>query len=87
MRDCFPSSLCGCVLASVCCRRPSCRCPLTHAPRSLCPHAAPDPNDPLRLTDATRSLGLVVLRGTAVMVVCPTDGTEEIANPFVAADA
>jgi U6 snRNA-associated Sm-like protein LSm7 len=36
----------------------------------------------MRLTEATRSLGLVVLRGTAVMVVCPTDGTEEIANPF-----
>lgn len=44
-----------------------------------------DPEDPLRLTDATRSLGLVVLRGTAVMVVGPTDGTEEIANPFLAA--
>ena len=26
---------------------------------------------------------LVVLRGTAVMVVLPTDGTEEIANPFL----
>ena len=44
-----------------------------------------DPEDPLRLTDATRSLGLVVLRGTAVMVVGPTDGTEEIANPFLQA--
>ena len=43
-----------------------------------------DPDDPLRLTEATRSLGLVVLRGTAVMVVAPTDGTEEIANPFLA---
>ncbi len=41
-----------------------------------------DPDDPLRVTDATRALGLVVLRGTAVMVVAPLDGTEEIANPF-----
>ena len=47
--------------------------------------AASDPDDPLRVTDATRPLGLVVLRGTAVMVVAPTDGTEEIANPFAAA--
>ena len=39
------------------------------------------------MTDATRSLGLVVLRGTAVMVVAPTDGTEEIANPFTAAES
>ena len=42
-----------------------------------------DPDDPLRVTDAKRMLGLVVLRGTAVMVVSPTDGTEEIANPFM----
>ena len=48
---------------------------------------AADPEDPLRVTDATRSLGLVVLRGTAVMVVAPTDGTEEIANPFAAAES
>ena len=47
--------------------------------------AGADPDDPLRLTEATRSLGLVVLRGTAVMVVSPTDGMEEIANPFLAA--
>jgi len=41
-----------------------------------------DPEDPLRITDTTRSLGLVVCRGTAVMMVSPTSGTEEIANPF-----
>jgi hypothetical protein len=29
---------------------------------------------------------LQVCRGTAVMLVAPTDGTEEIANPFLAAD-
>mmetsp|Transcript_4070 Transcript_4070/g.7876 ORF Transcript_4070/g.7876 Transcript_4070/m.7876 type:complete len:101 (-) Transcript_4070:174-476(-) len=43
-----------------------------------------DPEDPLRLTDQTRTLGLTVCRGTAVMVVSPTDGTDEIANPFSA---
>lgn len=53
---------------------------LTH----WCAASRLDPDDPLRVTDATRSLGLVVLRGTAVMVVAPTDGTEEIANPFAA---
>lgn len=28
-----------------------------------------------------------VCRGTAVMLVAPTDGTEEIANPFLQPDA
>lgn len=41
-----------------------------------------DPEDPLRVTDNTRSLGLIVCRGTSVMLVSPTDGTEEIQNPF-----
>lgn len=41
-----------------------------------------DPEDPMRVTDATRSLGLIVCRGTSVMLVVPTAGTEEIANPF-----
>jgi U6 snRNA-associated Sm-like protein LSm7 len=44
-----------------------------------------DAEDPLRLSGLTRPLGLVVLRGTAVMVVAPVDGEEEIANPFAAA--
>lgn len=43
-----------------------------------------DPEDPLRITDQTRTLGLTVCRGTAVMVCSPTDGTDEIANPFLA---
>jgi U6 snRNA-associated Sm-like protein LSm7 len=51
-----------------------------------CATFIPDPDDPLRVTDATRPLGLVVLRGTSVMVVAPTDGTEEIANPFAGGD-
>jgi U6 snRNA-associated Sm-like protein LSm7 len=37
-----------------------------------------------RLTDDTRTLGLVVCRGTAVVLICPVDGMEAIANPFVA---
>ncbi|KAJ0961741.1 hypothetical protein J5N97_000060 [Dioscorea zingiberensis] len=41
-----------------------------------------DSDDPLKTTDQTRRLGLIVCRGTAVMLVSPTDGTDEIANPF-----
>ncbi|BAT04083.1 Os08g0177700, partial [Oryza sativa Japonica Group] len=39
-------------------------------------------DDPLKLSGKTRQLGLIVCRGTAVMLVSPTDGTDEIANPF-----
>ncbi|XP_071440368.1 U6 snRNA-associated Sm-like protein LSm7 [Hetaerina americana] len=42
-----------------------------------------DPDDPYRLTENTRALGLVVCRGTAVVLICPVDGMERIANPFV----
>ena len=45
-----------------------------------------DPDDPYRLTTETRRLGLVVLRGTQLSLIAPCDGTEEIANPFVAAE-
>ncbi|CAI0448670.1 unnamed protein product [Linum tenue] len=45
-----------------------------------------DPEDPMKTTDQTRQLGLIVCRGTAVMLVSPTDGTDEIANPFVQPD-
>eukprot|EP01135_Chromosphaera_perkinsii_P010700 Nk52_evm100s2192 gene=Nk52_evmTU100s2192 len=34
-------------------------------------------------TEETRSLGLMVARGTAVILIAPMDGYEEIANPFV----
>ena len=37
------------------------------------------------MTEKTRKLGLVVVRGTQVSLVSPQDGVEEIANPFVAA--
>jgi U6 snRNA-associated Sm-like protein LSm7 len=42
-----------------------------------------DPDDLLKITDETRSLGLVVARGTAVTVIAPNEGVEQIANPFV----
>ncbi|CAK9040254.1 unnamed protein product [Durusdinium trenchii] len=44
-----------------------------------------DPEDPYKVSDETRTLGLVVARGTSVMLICPVDGTEEIANPFASA--
>ena len=31
-------------------------------------------------------MGLVVIRGTQVSLVSPEEGTEEIANPFLAGD-
>jgi U6 snRNA-associated Sm-like protein LSm7 len=33
--------------------------------------------------ETTRDLGLVVCRGTTLLVINPADGTQEIANPFV----
>lgn len=42
-----------------------------------------DPDDPFKLTDDTRQLGLVVCRGTSVVVICPQDGLEQIPNPFI----
>jgi len=42
-----------------------------------------DSNDPEKITNKTRKLGLVVIRGTQVSLVSPEDGTEEIANPFL----
>ncbi|KAF5138973.1 U6 snRNA-associated Sm-like protein LSm7 [Metarhizium anisopliae] len=32
--------------------------------------------------ESTRPLGLVVARGTLLVVIAPVDGSEEIANPF-----
>mmetsp|Transcript_41244 Transcript_41244/g.86345 ORF Transcript_41244/g.86345 Transcript_41244/m.86345 type:complete len:80 (-) Transcript_41244:436-675(-) len=43
-------------------------------------------DDPSKLTDETRPLGLTVCRGTSIMLVCPTNGFEEIANPFLQED-
>uniref|UniRef100_A0A7R9U2J8 Sm domain-containing protein n=1 Tax=Pinguiococcus pyrenoidosus TaxID=172671 RepID=A0A7R9U2J8_9STRA len=46
-----------------------------------------DAEDPYRLTDETRSLGLTVCRGSQVSLIYPADGTEEIANPFLQQEA
>lgn len=35
--------------------------------------------------ESTRSLGLVVARGTLLVVISPVDGSEEIENPFAQA--
>ena len=32
--------------------------------------------------ESTRSLGLIVARGTLLVLISPLDGSEEIANPF-----
>ena len=42
-----------------------------------------DPSDSGSLSDATRYLGLVVVRGTAVAIVGPEDGFLSISNPFL----
>lgn len=34
--------------------------------------------------EETRPLGLVVARGTLLTMISPTDGSEEIENPFLA---
>lgn len=36
-----------------------------------------------KMGDDKRSLGLVVCRGTSVVLICPQDGMEPIANPFI----
>ncbi|KAK4102777.1 U6 snRNA-associated Sm-like protein LSm7 [Parathielavia hyrcaniae] len=40
----------------------------------------------LRGNEMTRPLGLVVVRGTLLVVISPVDGSEVIANPFLQAD-
>lgn len=42
-----------------------------------------DPDDPYKLVEDTRALGLVVCRGTSVVLICPMDGMEAIPNPFI----
>jgi U6 snRNA-associated Sm-like protein LSm7 len=41
-----------------------------------------DPADSSKLTDATRKLGTVVVRGTSITFICPETGYVEIDNPF-----
>ena len=42
-----------------------------------------DPADANTLTEATRYLGLLVVRGTATTILGPEDGLQSIANPFL----
>ncbi|EON62254.1 hypothetical protein W97_01475 [Coniosporium apollinis CBS 100218] len=46
-----------------------------------------DVNEVMRADDegneSSRSLGLIVARGTLLVLISPLDGSEEIANPFV----
>ncbi|KAJ1827533.1 U6 snRNP-associated protein Lsm7 [Coemansia sp. RSA 2599] len=44
-----------------------------------------DPENPDSSEEKTRHIGLVVLRGPSIILVSPTDGSEEIENPFVQA--
>lgn len=46
-----------------------------------------DPEEPFKLAEDTRNLGLVVCRGTSVVLICPQDGLESIQNPFVTQDS
>lgn len=46
-----------------------------------------DSEDQYKLSDETRPLGLVVCRGTSVVLICPVDGMEAIPNPFVTQDS
>ncbi|KAJ2373648.1 hypothetical protein IW150_003515 [Coemansia sp. RSA 2607] len=46
-----------------------------------------DPENPDSVEDERkRHVGLVVLRGPSIILVSPTDGSEEIENPFVQAE-
>ncbi|XP_037806547.1 U6 snRNA-associated Sm-like protein LSm7 [Lucilia sericata] len=42
-----------------------------------------DPDEPFKPSEDTRNLGLVVCRGTALVLICPQDGVEAIPNPFI----
>merc|ERR1712141_415225 len=42
-----------------------------------------DLDDPFRPSSESRNLGLVVCRGTSVVLISPQDGMEEIPNPFI----
>lgn len=41
-----------------------------------------DPEDAFKVTENTRKLGLVVCRGPQVSLISPTEGLEQIENPF-----
>ncbi len=56
--------------------------PLLNLVLDNCTEYLRDPDDPYKLTEDTRQLGLVVCRGPTVMLICPQEGMEPIANPF-----
>ena len=39
--------------------------------------------DIYKITDNTRTIGLVVCKGTQIALIAPCDGMEEISNPFL----
>lgn len=41
------------------------------------------PDDMYKITDQTRTIGLVVCKGTQIALIAPCDGMEEISNPFL----
>mmetsp|Transcript_13746 Transcript_13746/g.22336 ORF Transcript_13746/g.22336 Transcript_13746/m.22336 type:complete len:102 (+) Transcript_13746:121-426(+) len=41
-----------------------------------------DPEDPSLTTNEMRALGLVVCRGTSVMLVCPAEGYVKTTSPY-----
>lgn len=41
-----------------------------------------DPEDDNVLTDKTRDIGFVVVRGPSLLTISPVDGSEIIDNPF-----
>ena len=43
-----------------------------------------DSDEPTKLTEEKRELGLVVCRGPSIVMLCP-EGMEPISNPFVTA--
>jgi U6 snRNA-associated Sm-like protein LSm7 len=49
-----------------------------------CVETLRDAADPYKLTDETRSLGLLVCRGPSVMLVMPVEGRSETDNPWLA---
>ncbi|KAJ2714814.1 U6 snRNP-associated protein Lsm7 [Coemansia spiralis] len=54
---------------------------LDDAVETICDPSGADPS-----AERQRHVGLVVLRGPTITLVSPTDGTEEIENPFVQAE-
>lgn len=61
---------------------------MSRNPCAVSPLQSPHYYSLLTITDDegnenTRSLGLVVARGTIIVLISPADGSEEIANPFV----